>query len=50
MTAQELHNMIQAIEKLPDNLLIRVLQATTKEMLERTANKLHELQEEILKR
>jgi len=50
MTPQHVHNMIQNIKKLPDHMLIRVLQATTKEMLERTANKLQELQEELHKR
>jgi len=47
MNLQELNNMIESIKELPDNLLIQVLMATTKELLKRTSKSLERLREDF---
>jgi len=47
MSPQELHAIIRTIQALPDNLLIRVLMATTTELLRRTSKTLKELREDF---
>ncbi|MBA7495895.1 hypothetical protein ES702_06491 [subsurface metagenome] len=47
MSPQELHPLIRTIQALPDNLLIRVLMATTSELLRRTSKTLKEIREDF---
>jgi len=47
MSPQELHNMIQKIKELPDNLLLRIMKIAWNELLTRTAKTLVELREGI---
>ena len=45
MTPEQLHAMIQRIKELPDDILIRVLQAATSELLKRTTQELRRLKD-----
>jgi len=50
MSPHELHTMIQAIKKLPDDFLIRILMTATQELLRRTQKQLLDLKDLTKKR